>query len=63
MPTRKLPDINPMYRIVFCQHPEHWPPGAAALQPGYYEHECPKCNKKTIFAVSGVKCDSRRATK
>lgn len=37
-----------------CAHPSHNPPGHMVYEPGVYEHTCPGCGKKTVFAVQGV---------
>ncbi len=48
MPTRKLPDS---FKIEFCKDPEHNPSMYLVLEPGNYEHICPKCGKIQKFVV------------
>lgn len=37
--------------IKFCRHPNHNPPNMIVLQPGEYEHECPKCGYKQNIII------------
>ena len=37
-----------------CSSPEHNPPAHMVYRPGVYEHVCPKCGHKTIFAAKAV---------
>ncbi len=51
MPTKKVEDwAHP------CLNPEHTPPTMQVFSPGRYEHQCPSCGHKTVFAVPGVFC-------
>jgi hypothetical protein len=34
-----------------CTNPEHALSGEMTFEPGNYEHECPGCKCKTMFAV------------
>ena len=47
--TRKIVDALPRP----CQCPEHNPPGMMVFGPGMYEHVCPTCGQKQVFAVDG----------
>lgn len=47
MTTQRIADPPPAP----CRSPGHKPSTHIVLQPGTYEHECPKCGYKTIFVV------------
>jgi Zn finger protein HypA/HybF involved in hydrogenase expression len=52
MPTRRIGDCKePNYFT--CQDPDHNPPKMVALEPGEYEHKCPRCHKIYYFVVRG----------
>jgi hypothetical protein len=34
-----------------CQSPEHNPPAQLVLEPGLYEHTCPRCGRVMQFSV------------
>ena len=48
MPTRKISEVTELH---VCRDPDHNPPQHRVFEPGLYEHKCPRCGKKTIFAV------------
>ena len=48
MPTKKLPDL---FKIEFCRDPDHSPSKFIILEPGNYEHTCPKCGKIQKFVI------------
>jgi hypothetical protein len=37
-----------------CAHPQHKPPIHQYLEPGIYEHECPRCHAKVQFRVQQI---------
>ncbi len=37
-----------------CLDPEHNPPGNIVLEPGSYEHICPKCGKVSRFIIPDI---------
>lgn len=43
MPFRKIKEPWGVHTIEACRDPEHYPPTAIVLEPGYYEHSCPTC--------------------
>jgi hypothetical protein len=52
MPLRKIADAPPPP----CTHPEHSPPSMIVLEPGTYEHTCPRCGARATFTVDRVTC-------
>lgn len=34
-----------------CRHPDHNPPSMIVLDPGVYEHTCPKCGERQTVVV------------
>lgn len=49
MPTRKISDL---FHPDTCQHYDHDPQKHRIYESGLYEHECPSCHSKQIFAVN-----------
>lgn len=52
MPTRKLEEWEMPKQ---CNDPDHDVPTMQYFPPGTYEHECPKCGKKTQFTIRGLR--------
>lgn len=48
MPLKKIADFP---KMEYCRDPQHNPPGNIVLEPGIYEHECPRCGLKTPVIV------------
>lgn len=46
---RKIGDV-PRARQT-CNHPEHDPPKHIVLEPGIYEHVCPKCGQRKEVTI------------
>lgn len=53
MSTKKIDEKAHLHQNVCC-HPEHNPPSMQVFKPGLYEHECPKCKKKSKFRVATI---------
>jgi len=47
-PTKKIADLPPDET---CMNPEHNPPAHMVYRDGVYEHVCPGCGRKQVFAV------------
>lgn len=58
MPLRRLPDPpKPAYSVKPpCLDADHSPPGMIVLEPGTYEHRCPRCGDVTVFVVNVSWC-------
>jgi hypothetical protein len=48
MPIRKIAELS---NRGGCNDPDHKPTSFKGLDPGKYEHECPKCKFKTRFII------------
>lgn len=48
MPLRKIADWK---EREYCRDPGHDPPTHIVLEPGIYEHECPRCGLKQPVIV------------
>lgn len=50
MSLRKIRDLPKAWTYP-CHHPEHNPPTMIVLQPGVYEHICPRCGASQTFVI------------
>jgi hypothetical protein len=51
MGLRRIDDKPIVITKGLCTHKEHNPPTHVTLPPGTYEHDCPGCERRTIFTV------------
>lgn len=51
MPIRKLETRSVIAVVPLCTDQDHNPPKHLLLEPGFYEHTCPRCSRVTLFEV------------
>jgi hypothetical protein len=51
MPTRKIESRMVIGAVPLCTDPDHEPSRHIVLEPGMYEHTCPRCARVTLFEV------------
>jgi hypothetical protein len=53
MPMRRIgeADVRVVPERPACADPEHNPPTHMVLEPGTYQHDCPRCGAVTTFNI------------